>query len=209
MNGDMVRAVLDGRKTQTRRAVNVSQDMRLHRETDGRHFFHDGCGNGVFFKSNPCGQPGDLLYVRETWWQRGRFSMPMWPEAEPEDAVWSGSKDIIYAADNAAPETHNQLGKIVWLKRPSIHMPRWASRITLEITDVRVERLQKITDADAEAEGAEPVFVLPDGGSWPFYEGFRELWNCIYGTWDANPWVWVIEFKPHLKNVDEVISERA
>jgi hypothetical protein len=86
----------------------------------------------------------------------------------------------------------NNIGKQV----PSIHMPRWASRLTLTVTDVRAERLQEISEADAMAEGAEPVLVPPDGGGSPHVEGFSELWNDIYGSgaWDANPWVFVIRF---------------
>ena len=80
---------------------------------------------------------------------------------------------------------------------PSIHMPRWASRITLEITGVRVERLQDIRETDAQAEGAEPLLVPPDGGSTVYTEGYRHLWEQINGpgSWDANPFVWVVEFR--------------
>lgn len=87
---------------------------------------------------------------------------------------------------------------------PSIHMPRWASRITLEITGVRIERLNSISQEDAQAEGMEltgwrPTYSDPDSGGevWTPYDNFAQLWESIYGeeSWKANPWVWVIEFK--------------
>lgn len=197
----MVRALLDGSKTQTRRMVKpffarvgaiasaVPADVVVER--DG--FAHRGC---------PYGQPADRLWVRESWHQRGVWRKPDWPEAEWDDAYWSGSKDVIYAADAARPATG-------WRGRPSIHMPRWASRILLEIVSVRVERLQDISVADAKAEGITPYEVRQFAQFGATAEEraamyqrsavrpYRDLWESLNGagSWAANPWVWVVEFK--------------
>jgi hypothetical protein len=169
-------------------------------------------GHKQFF-SCPYGQPGDRLWVRETWC----------------DVNLQGAPGIAYRADDdirdlmAEPSFHDEDGAFnygdervkpyhfaVWSEdlfsgaegrwRPSIHMPRWASRITLEIINVRVERLKDISEGDAEKEGCAPAFLDEFGnvGGVPFYRrGFCKLWREINGhdSWEANPWVWVIEFK--------------
>jgi hypothetical protein len=126
-------------------------------------------GTDEILSSCPYGQPGDRLWVRESF------------KIERGD---EGTNCIIYKADHDLP-------KIIW--KPSINMPRWASRTILEITGVRVERLQEITETDAISEG------ISGGGTHPdFWVGaFKDLWNYIHGedTWDKNPWVWVIETK--------------
>ena len=196
-NTDMVRALLDGRKTQTRRPVKgVGNDNRIK---VGKHLVShvmDGA------KWNPFGQVGDLLYVRET-------------------SHYLGMGKVLYKADTDEPF----IGK--WT--PSIHMKRDYSRLTLRITDVRVERVQDISETDAENEGIE-VFN-EDGNLWysGYMEGqdswfndqwkwhcndpiqaFKELWDGIYfdagNGWAKNPWVWVIEFEVIHKNVDELIK---
>lgn len=239
-NGDMVRAILDGRKTQTRRVINLLHgDGWKFEAADGGRFVlgkitspHPKKGKfGVFMRREihpgsgkhehdivPCpyGQPGDLLYVRET------FIGPLWPDDErwPDDGYTT--QYCRYAADGGGcPEYENADGEIRSAWTPSIHMPRWASRITLEITDVRVERLQDISEMDARAEGVKPSrrAIGPDEAvsCWwdylrnePNYlssrDSFASLWQSIYGDWDTNPWVWVIEFKPHLVNVDEFLK---
>jgi hypothetical protein len=127
--------------------------------------------------------------VRETWQSdvRNVGTKPILiPATEP---VWfKAGGDPVRAGDLSVCATG-------W--RPAIHMPRWASRITLRITEVRVERLHAISEEDAEAEGAEPVLVPPDGGSAPHVEGFREIWERINGAdaWDDSPWVWVVRFE--------------
>ncbi|KDF06520.1 hypothetical protein AF41_03275 [Citrobacter sp. MGH 55] len=188
-NGEMVRAILDGRKTQTRRIVKVQPDtpefgLRRIIESSianeiGMYFWSQEDARGIKARSKqfycPYGDVGDRIWVRET------FS-PVPDHEEP-----AGCSALLYAADGNGP-----YGK--WV--PSIHMPRWASRLTLEITGVRVERLRDLSEDDAKSEGITPPScgVLP---GWEYRINFRDLWMSIYGAdnWEANPWVWVIEFK--------------
>jgi hypothetical protein len=181
-SGEMVRAILDGRKTQTRRVMKP-QPRQLE--------------NHIAIKNRkrhcPYGKPGDLLWVRETW-----ASHEYMDDTRPSDFTKSAQMLPLWYRANNQMYNFNQ-GK--W--RPSIFMPRWASRITLRVTDVRVERVQDISEADARAEG-----VLKAGGaSLSLYAArhhFSQLWDRInakrgYG-WDINPWVWVVEFElasPH------------
>ena len=198
----MVRAILDGRKTQTRRVVKP-QPESVH---DGEPYWHVGGYRAWQFRgiadllrigtNNPLvcpyGQPGDRLWVRETM-----------------EVSYQGS--AYYAADGAQIGDRDELGDLCEryghpyffneLKGiPSIHMPRWASRITLEVTGVRVERLLEISESDAQAEGIDL------GGFRSGFDGiagrehtieFHSLWESINGpgSWDANPWVWVVEFR--------------
>ena len=190
----MVRALLNGSKTQTRRVAkpvqhpdlgNIYTPGALVLEHEPKHVIERAC---------PYGHPGDRLWVWEA------FSGPRHQEAYAP-SLWHEVDDIWYWADGN-PSTGD------WPKpRPSIHMPRWASRITLEITGVRVERLQDISEADAMAEG---IYSNPDfNGMWTAdgdthsskndgpIQAYRHLWVSLNGpgSWDANPWVWVIEFK--------------
>lgn len=183
-SGPMVRAILEGRKTQTRRVVKPS---RYRHEIDEEGiWFEDEYGD---WNKGPCpyGQFGDRLWVRE--------------------------KVGIGRATGLAyyPDTLNgrEPGALFDRWTPSIHMPRWASRITLEITGVCGERLQQISEEDAKAEGATPYdptayFTIGQCGSkaglpdFEYRAGFAELWNSLAkpgATWSDNPWVWVIEFK--------------
>ncbi|HBQ2304715.1 TPA: morphogenetic protein [Klebsiella pneumoniae] len=181
-NGEMVRAILDGRKTQTRRPVKFPVlDKNLGCELAGNELAGElSAGN---YLNSAFGKPGDRIWVRETW---ARYNIDQ------------NSHDIAYRA--TTPADWPEEGR--W--RPSIHMPRWASRILLEITDVRVERLNAISQEDAQAEGMEltgwrPTYSDPDSGGEVMtpYDNFAELWSSIYGdeSWNANGWVWVIEFK--------------
>ena len=173
MQGPLVRATLEGRKTQTRRPVkNEALPYTgywaecLCKEIDPSDTPCVTCA--MRFPGIP--EAGDRLWVRETW------------TAAMHDP--KGPADCLYRADdNRGVE---DLAEAKWT--PSIHMPRWACRLVLPLVSVRVERVQDITEEDAKAEGVEPI-----GGS--YREGFREVWQSIYGTWDANPWVWVAEWK--------------
>lgn len=189
--GDMVRALLDDSKTQTRR---IFKPDRMTWDANGRYTTHAMRGGELSitgsgpFKPNdwlhycPYGQPGDQLWVRETF-------CPIYPQ----DPTYNGGQPIEY--DYRATYKHgDRLGDSLGIKKvwkPAIHMPRVASRILLEIVSVRVERLQDISESDAQAEG---VYTDP---ACPAYEGYRTLWEQINGpgSWDLNPWVWVVEFK--------------
>ncbi|WP_211130689.1 hypothetical protein [Serratia surfactantfaciens] len=191
-NGEMVRAILDGRKTQTRRALNWKRQpyTEMAERDDGSlwPWAEDGELGGDIWFSCPFGEVGDRLWVRETW------QGPLVDEEHLDDYRANADKFQTpefceYAADGGArPEFCDLDDNVRQGWRPSIHMPRWASRITLEITGVRVERLQDISEADAIAEGGTQHFNI----NW-----FGPLWASIYGvdSWNANPWVWVIAFR--------------
>jgi hypothetical protein len=235
----MVRAILEGRKTVTRRAVKPLQQPELME--DGTWFAvaqsHRRYGFGVSgpdarscaealaaSQCCPYGKPGDRLWVRETWYcdhsdvQRGPYLQPA-DMVDLDQAREDG--DLVYAADGLTPYEQEQP---TW--KPSIHTPRWVSRILLEITAVRVERLQDISDEQAQAEGIIPVPKTTEDSHqfWRNYhlsgdgtfcvrtpkESFKSLWCHVAGgsfpkdeaaykasphSWDANPWVWVVEFK--------------
>lgn len=178
-NAPMVRAILDGSKTQTRRVVKpkyVADQIEIveWRPQNGLWFGLNGYRT-VASMACPYGQPGDRLWVRETF------------------HTVDGHRAFYRADYNHNPRGDKEHG-IVWT--PSIHMPRWASRITLEVTGVRVERLQDISENDAIAEGAPwAACGSPQVGSQK--AGFAQLWEGINGaeSWSANPWVWVIEFE--------------
>lgn len=194
-NSEMVRAILDGRKMQTRRIMKVQPDtpeFGLRRiiesskaNENGMYFWSQDDACGIKARSKPflCpyGEVGDRIWVRETWAEAGASA----PELKLYRANYPDHVPSHY--ENVPP-----VGEILWT--PSIHMPRWASRITLEITDVRVERLNNISECDAKAEGAPTECTLIGDKHYP---GFRSLWKSISGeeSWAANPWVWVIEFK--------------
>jgi hypothetical protein len=196
-NGEMVRAILDGRKTQTRRLVkpqpepipeDVWKDKRV--PTD-RQFWWPSKNAGQMVELRdmgavaPRGTIGDRLWVRETWRCRGGREYEY--QKHQPSIMYHADADLVEAACNE------------W--RPSIHMPRWASRIDLEITAVRVERVQDITDNDAESEGVDlrRLCGCQDGCATcddrSPRDVFWDLWQSIYANWDANPWVWVYEFR--------------
>lgn len=174
-SGPMVRAILDGRKTQTRRIVNPQPDCGLTSLATTTIAMKEG-RYSIFC---PYGQPGDRLWVRETF----RIF-----DSQAECACYDDCRCAqlhgapIYRADYPCDEDP-------W--KPSIHMPRWASRITLEITGVRVERLNGISEDDACEEGVN----LMDWNCGRV--AFKSLWKSINGrsSWEENPWVWGVEFK--------------
>lgn len=202
--GAMVRAILDGSKTQTRRICKPAQFYSMSRVVEvpdpqergqvynGSHF---GDEDGEVQFASPYGGRGDRLWVRESHW---------WFKDEPDHETGYFPpkltiEDVEYRADGDD-------GRKVW--RPSIHMPRWACRLVLEVTAVRVERLQDISEADAIAEGIE---LIPGPEPYPMWRhygkehtrvtpassSYQSLWEQINGpgSWAANPWVWVVEFR--------------
>jgi hypothetical protein len=191
MSAPMVRSTLDDTKLQTRRGMRPQPFL----DNKGLLWWHwsksrgsarnepPGQPSDEWLEHCPYGRPGDRLWVREAW-RSGKIADRFPPRELTPHVVW-------YEADGTAPEATS--GKL----RPGMFMPRWASRITLEVTGVRVERLQDISEADAKAEGAGPLLVPPDGGSCPHVEGYRVLWESINGagSWDANPWVWCVSFR--------------
>ena len=194
-SGPMVRAIRDGRKTQTRRVMKNPPTLmdKVYAKLFRKNFGGRKC---------PYGIPGDKLYVREA-------------HCLVDGVCWSG---LPY---RRGPDTTFHTGKVAFYRegfdrcaprwRPSIHMPKWASRIWLEVVGVRVERVQEISEEDAEAEGTKPLEHIGDdqrvmGCDWTFGErpssgAFAVLWDSINGkrpgcAWEDDPWVWCIEFKP-------------
>lgn len=191
-NAEMMRALLDGRKTQTRRTVKPQPDE------DGLAKVTNGPWVDTSERNYRCpfGAAGDRIWVRETWAEAGASA----PDLKLYRANYPEHVPSIY--ENVPPAE-----EIRWT--PSIHMPRTASRILLEITDVRVERLNAISEEDAEAEGIDMEALYDSQDCYdcianhnmtgrPTVTGaFKYLWESIYGEegWKSNPWVWVIKFK--------------
>ena len=197
-NTEMVRAILDGRKTVTRRVIKQRKLIGILPDKckngtpeeflkEKKHMFKPYCDmtDTELIKTsyNPPYQPGDILYVRETWsegYEEGTY--------------------IYRASDKLAGlPTFKESSKLIY--HPSIHMPKEAARIWLKVTDVRVERLQEITSEQICREGVEVEYPHVLNGEEKRY-AFSTLWNSTikksdldrYG-WDANPWVWIIEFE--------------
>lgn len=253
----MVREILEGRKTMTRRVVKFpewkekedsftckSATVYKNFDVSGHNWFTwDLNGVGGWnskeetiekskmcsyiaaiqqdFVSCPYGQPGDRLWVKEKWrvgaWDVDTGNIAVDYAASPElaktpwiyadkmfERLWIQSTDDAMKANlpmDECGEYHWEPGKGPCHWRSSMFMPRWASRITLEITAVRVERLHDISTSDVFAEGMEMRPEDDDGSTWGAFgaahQRFKELWESINGpdSWDVNPWVWVIEFK--------------
>ncbi|WP_375592213.1 hypothetical protein [Chitiniphilus eburneus] len=193
----MVRAILDGRKTQTRRVVKPSKDLGVGCLLAPREIAGE-INRGNYLNSR-YGQPGDRLWVREAY--RTSFQ---YDHIKPRDLPVARTKSTLavpfwYDADLYGDLTPLHPGLGPGKYRPGMFMPRAASRITLEITAVRVERLHDINGMDATHEGAPVPDHLPDDGArHEWARGwFRLLWNEINGdrSWHENPWVWVVEFR--------------
>ena len=205
-NAEMVRAILDGRKTQTRRPVKFPvHDKNLGCELAGNELAGElSAGN---YLNSAFGKPGDRILVRETF-QGPLFDYDLMDSYSKDPTPFEKPEFCVYKADGVpAPEFYDADDELHCCWRPSIHMPRWASRILLEITDVRVERLNAISEEDATAEGVPPAgsllpdypgtFLTPKGDFATAKVAFQRLWESIYGeeSWKANGWVWVISFK--------------
>jgi len=201
-SGEMVRAILEDRKTQTRRVVRfepLGPSPIIPKRNDGRfvveHWANQERSMGNFGRCTevmcPFGRPGNRMWVRETWVAKDIYDddPPRILPSTPECAC------LHYLADGPKRDYHGKT-------RPGMFMPREFSRITLEITGVRVERLQEISAEDAQSEGIsyEQAMEFADEGSPDYVLAFHELWESINGkrpgcAWSDNPWVWVVEFR--------------
>lgn len=224
-NAEMVQALLDGRKTQTRRIIKPQPEATLSGSLSGKWLSRPL--NGLLLPKIediaihcPFGVVGDRIWVRETF-QGPLFDYDLMDSYCKDPTPFEKTEFCVYKADGVpAPEFYDADDELHCCWRPSIHMPRWASRILLEITNVRVERLNSINEHDAIAEGLAEIskdrrtykYGVPDRDGypgtddcgWPWHEwecypisAYSKLWESIYGadSWQANPWVWVIEFK--------------
>lgn len=211
-SGEMVKAILEGRKTMTRRVVNkdISNQFDIDVDDTIAAFIEQDTGDS-YNPINVCpyGNVGDRLWIKETWKLVPETACPIFNcvcqtinPANPHEAV-------IYKCG-----LERARGNGNW--KPSIFMPRWASRILLEVTDIRVDRLQDITEEDAIAEGIHLCAGIDEEGCTHGYhwsqvsdtdllfnsaaDAYRKLWDSINGkkpgkTWQDNPWVWVVEFR--------------
>jgi hypothetical protein len=229
----MVRAILEGRKTQTRRVMKPQPRLTPSglMNWKGRIIGEVPHESGDFTRYDevtplcPYGQPGDRLWVRETWCQKiddGRYVYNAAGNLDPSCCWYRASDHDVRADDGDGGQKYLRDGREASPWRPSIHMPRWASRLLLEVVEVRVQRVQDISEEDAKAEGVEMSgvgylnylwhghFNHGDGNrlsnAWPYqysnYEdaadSFSSLWQLINSRrghpWDSNPWVWAITF---------------
>lgn len=199
----MIRALLDGQKTQTRMVVKPQPHDINHRTSKE---VNAAWQEGFIPVQCPFGKKGDFLWLREDWQVWGDYDRLRISE------IPTGC-DVLYCADRLEALWNSR-------KRQSRFMPCWASRLTLEITNVRVERLQDINQMDAYAEGidtegdaylaAEHGLLGGACGRAASIHAYADLWESHHGpgSWDQNPWVWVIEFTVHHCNVDELIKQR-
>ncbi|MGI3146332.1 hypothetical protein [Pseudomonas aeruginosa] len=182
-NDQMVRAILEGRKTVTRRVVTPQPDFLGSMVDPNTPFKTLDAGLHARITC-PYGEPGDRLWVREAWAADAQVDAIAPRDLSQGEPIW-------YPADFSVRQTGcSMISK--GRGRPSIHMPRWASRILLEITAVRVERLHDLSDPDVLAEGCSHS-EMQSGNS--LVSVFARLWQSTGGDWAANPWVWVVEFK--------------
>lgn len=214
-SGPMVQALLAGSKTQTRRLMKLPSgfehaDISLQRMQDGypegtRPVWECHGEPNAFSSRCPYGAPGDRMWVKETHYRYGKWVRS--GKTKNGRQRWRfrawGGRSVMFPQDFdgiSLPKKRTELG---WHKRPSIFMPRWASRLVLEVTAVRVERLQDISGRDAKAEGVdEDDFGPPpehEGFVFDYRAGYAQLWDSLNAArgfgWKSNPWVWVVEFK--------------
>lgn len=222
-NSEMVNAILDGRKCLARRIINPQPDC-VTPKTNNPVWLE--VSHGKYIKCR-YGRPGDKLWVRETFCVESNHQIefedyrPPFNDGRPVRLVGDNWEQCHYRATDPCPELvydDDAFGSCKW--KPSIHMPRWASRILLEVVNVRVERLNDISDEDAIAEGMKAItkdggitikYGIPDrdglpgndniGWVWQEWranpiDAYKKLWESIngQGSWDLNPWVWVVEF---------------
>lgn len=210
----MVKAILEGRKTQTRRTVNFKKIAKVTGCTKGTLAYSDTFKSWAVFNGNgdadlclvncPYGQPGDLLWVRETW-REYNWTGDQWTTSEQRFEYAADNPEMVTMIDGDGFQMFNKNGTEKFLPwKPSIHMPKDRARIWLQVESVGVERLQDISEEDARAEGIREC-TDPLGG-WTYKkafgwltakEAYQSLWESINGpdSWEANPFVWKISFK--------------
>jgi len=202
-NLEMVQAILDGRKIQTRRPIKPQVEFESgydypHENELGIFWKNDTSYKNIkeFIEDASKYQVGDILYVRETWQEFLDDEVPIERNRGPEAHLGKAQikSHYYYRADGELE--HPKYGKALW--RPSIHMPKEAARLFLKVTDVRVERLQDMKEVDAKREGVNPWMNGPYFME-TYLSSFRQLWNNIYTDkgfdWVENPWVWVYTFE--------------
>lgn len=201
-SGPFIPRILDGSKTQTRRPIKGTTDsegtIRFERDRNGWAFYDYG-GQLYSIRRCPYGQPGDRLWVRETWCNKADHDTG---KLLDEYHYRADGYEVTHVDGGCTEAGHE---RSPW--RPSIHMPRKASRILLEVTEVRVERVQSITEDDARAEGIEMApghRLYPGTGAaraMSHRRGLEAAWDAMYRkrrpefAWNANPWVWVVSFR--------------
>lgn len=199
----MVRALLAGTKTQTRRIVKPQPEIFPDNEEYARMKGYIGATDFIIKYLAPkilCpyGKNGDFLWVREAW-AEGTDGHEKWP-------IYKAS----FPAVSSVPKKDQKWSQAMF-------MPRWASRITIELVAVRIEPLQEISEKDAKAEGApadiEHSHDVYDGvrDQFQYVKSYQRIWESLHGedSWAFNPWVWVLEFKVHQQNIDQLIRSRA
>jgi hypothetical protein len=228
----MIRALQDGRKTQTRRIITPGNSLFNGGRWSALHKRQEWDWEGAWVDGgpSPMGNPGPYLKLP---CQAGDDDFEgsvhrIYPVIQPGDRLWvkeahyltddGDSKYAVYAEDQTAVAEHlefmarlqRRYPKADWSKhlrlRSPIHMPRWASRLTLTVTDVRVQGVQEIAEADAVAEGVTPYMPCCPDDTTPAADAFMDLWNSLHGpeAWDANPWVWVKTFTVQHGNIDSI-----
>lgn len=224
-----VRGILNGRKTQMRRAFDLPAGWEPEQE--------QSVTLGTITSPHPKKGRFGLLIRRESFLGTGLYEHDIipCPYGKPGDVLWcretharvpgNESAAVHYLADGPVPSASERHDAGLLRAYPSIHMPRWASRITLEVTGIRVERLQDISEEDTRAEGITKLTSSLRSGLWTAdgksftsrgpVKCFRDLWwehrltaKNVSSSWDANPWVWVMEFRPHLMNIDQFLKQR-
>lgn len=200
-SGSMVRAILEGRKTQTRRVIKPQPENESARQY--KHFKQGTCtwvdNDGKIVKC-PYGRPGHRLWVKETHYRYGKWlKNGKTPTGRQKWRFKPLTEELHYFDDPPDDVKGTSYRKEAWYKRPSIFMPRWASRINLEITAIRVERVKDITREDVLAEGLRPLGYGRVTEPQYCIKPFGDLWDTINAKrgypWKDNPWIWVVEFK--------------
>ncbi|WP_306049141.1 hypothetical protein [Oceaniradius stylonematis] len=218
----MVRALLEGRKTQTRRVLKpqpdpaapiAGADFVVMEGDPGRWCWLNGFDGSIVAPFNVSARPSDRLWVREAWnaFTFSEDGETAWPtEVIPTAELMAEIRDAAHRHDTQAVHRESDRAR-KWFTggpwRPAIHMPRWASRLTLSVTDVRVERVQEISEDDAKAEGPTQHSNWPDEYYASWTGAFRALWDSINSkregcAWSDNPWVVALTFDVHHQNID-------